>query len=188
MEGEDDMKCCCPFCFIGPLRPSQLVTIIVIWDILCALGWWIYNVIVLYQYSWAPMVINFVLVFVQNIVLLDVRKGLFRFKLAQIYLLFRLICAVLFLCGAVAFFILIFVFWANPVLEVSGGVGMWWSFWFCVIFIPESVIIWGSSWTMFKAIKSLKVFVYGDGSEEEVEFGNGFAGDGGRTVSNAFKV
>ena len=189
MEGEENLRICCPFCCLGFLKPSQLLTAIIIWDIACALGWWIYNCTVLYKYSWAPHIINFILVFFQCCVLLDLKKGLTKFNLAFGYLFFRLICAFLFTCGLVAFFIMIFVFWANPVLEVSGGVGLWWSFWFVVIFFPETFIIWGSNWTYFKGIKALKVFVYGDGSDEnDAGFGGSYANQDGPQASRAFKV
>lgn len=188
---DDTMSCCCPLCCLGELRPIQLASMIVIWDIICACGWWIFNVVMVSEITWAPLIINFILFFLLGFVLIDVRKGFGKFYLAIGYLFFRVFFSLFLVCAVFAFFIMIFVFWSNPSWE-SEFVGKWFSFWFVMIFLPESIILWGSNWSYYKAVTYLREvgideYTSSKTQNNSTSFG-GFSGAPSPNTSQAFRV
>ena len=191
---DDDMQlgCCCPCCCFGNISPKQVSTVILVWDMACALGWWIYNSIEVSTITWAPLVINFLLICLIGLVYVDVRKGFGNFNFAFVYVLFRIFLSFILVCAVLAFFIMIWVFLGNPSLGNKDGVDLWWSFWFCMIFIPITVIMFGSNWTFYKAIQFLRKVEWEDYTtsrpgNKRTKFG-GYTDTRNLSVSSAFRV
>ena len=151
------IRCCFPWCCMGYLEPHKILLMILMWDMLLFLSWFIYNINYIEKISIAPMIVNMLFMVFMTFVLWNLRNPLGKLTWITIYSYIRVITTVICCIACVVAFLLIFVFWGSPSSEISGFLTIWSTFWIFFFLLPISLTQVGSMKQMFKSLKRLKI-------------------------------